>query len=93
MGAKKKKSWTLKDVVHRFLGNTKNHLYKTIVQRMLIAYEAQGCNMSLKVNFLHSRIDCFPENLGAYSVEQVERFLQMSVISRDDTREDGTSTC
>ncbi|GBM21429.1 hypothetical protein AVEN_161046-1 [Araneus ventricosus] len=67
---------SFKDVVHRFLGNTKDPLYKTIVERMLTAYEAQGCKMSLKVHFLHSQIDCFPENLGASSEEQGERFLQ-----------------
>ncbi|GBO41717.1 hypothetical protein AVEN_153954-1 [Araneus ventricosus] len=43
---------------------------------MLTAYKAQGCKMSLKVHFLHSHIDCFPENLGAYSEEQGERFHQ-----------------
>jgi hypothetical protein len=32
--------------------------------------------MSLKVNFLHSYVDYFPENLGAYSEEQGERFHQ-----------------
>lgn len=77
MGEKEKEAWdSFKDVVHRFLGNTKDPLYKTIVQRMLAAYEAQGCKMSLKVHFLHSHIDYFPENLGAYSEEQGERFHQ-----------------
>ncbi|GBN40971.1 hypothetical protein AVEN_249501-1 [Araneus ventricosus] len=67
---------SFKDVVHMFLENTKDPLYKTIVQRMLTAYEAQGCKMSLKVHFLHSHIDNFPESLGAYSEEQGERFHQ-----------------
>ncbi|GBN59248.1 hypothetical protein AVEN_150682-1 [Araneus ventricosus] len=72
-----KEAWgSFKDVEHRFSENTKGPLYKTIVQRMLTAYEAQGCKMSLKVNFLHSHIDYFPENLGAYSEEQGERFHQ-----------------
>ena len=30
--------------------------------------------MSLKVHFLHSHLDYFSENLGAYSEEQEERF-------------------
>ncbi|GBO30208.1 hypothetical protein AVEN_111514-1 [Araneus ventricosus] len=34
---------SFKDVVHRFWENTKDPLYKTIVQRLLTAYEAQGC--------------------------------------------------
>ncbi|GBM67403.1 hypothetical protein AVEN_233587-1 [Araneus ventricosus] len=47
---------------------------------MLIAYEAQGCKMSSKAHFLHSHIDCFPENLGAYNEEQGARF-------HEDTRD------
>ena len=43
---------------------------------MLAAHEAQCCKMSLKVHFLLSHIDNFPENLGAYSEEQGERFHQ-----------------
>ncbi|KAJ8703707.1 hypothetical protein PYW08_016961 [Mythimna loreyi] len=60
---------------------------------MLAAYEAQGCKMSLKVHFLHSHIDYFPENLGAYSEEQGERFTRMCVISREGTKGDGMSLC
>ncbi|GBM97386.1 hypothetical protein AVEN_105097-1 [Araneus ventricosus] len=72
MEDKEKDAWdSFKDVVHKFWGNTKD-----IVKRMLTAYEAQGCKMSLKVHFLHSHIDCFPENLGAYIEEQGERFHQ-----------------
>ncbi|GBM86337.1 hypothetical protein AVEN_110591-1 [Araneus ventricosus] len=77
MGGKEKEAWDFfMDVVHRFLRNTKDPLYKTILQRMLTAYEAQRCKMSLKVHFLHSHIDCFPENLGAYSEELGESFHQ-----------------
>ncbi|GBM64140.1 hypothetical protein AVEN_227287-1 [Araneus ventricosus] len=43
---------------------------------MLTAYYAQGCKMSLKVHFLHSHIDCFPENFGTYREELGERFHQ-----------------
>ncbi|GBN60855.1 hypothetical protein AVEN_269029-1 [Araneus ventricosus] len=84
---------SFKDVVHRVLENTKDLLYKPIEQRMLTAYEAQGCKMSLKVHFLHSHIDCFPENLGTYSEERVKDFTRMSMISIDDTKDDGMSTC
>ncbi|GBN73403.1 hypothetical protein AVEN_261738-1 [Araneus ventricosus] len=77
MGNKEKEVWdTFMDVVHRVLGNTKDPLYKTILQRMLTAYEAQRCKMRLKAHFLHSHMDCFPENIGAYSEEQGERFHQ-----------------
>ncbi|UYV67412.1 hypothetical protein LAZ67_5000499 [Cordylochernes scorpioides] len=37
---------------------------------------ALGCNMSLKIHFLHSHLDFFPDNLGAVSDEHGERFHQ-----------------
>ncbi|GBN88654.1 hypothetical protein AVEN_204565-1 [Araneus ventricosus] len=50
---------------------------------MLIAYEAEGCKMSLKVHFLHS-----------HTVKiKIKDFTRMSMMSRDDTKEDGKSTC
>lgn len=42
----------------------------------LNAYEGMGCNMSLKIHFLHSHLDFFPENLGDVSDEHGERFHQ-----------------
>lgn len=77
MNEKEKEAWnSFRDVVQKFLGNSKDPLYKTIVKRMLAAFEELGCNMSLKVHFLHSHVEYFPENLGAYSEEQGERFHQ-----------------
>lgn len=39
--------------------------------------------MSLKIHFLHSHLDFFPENLGAVSDEHGERFHQeMKTIER-----------
>jgi hypothetical protein len=35
-----------------------------------------GCNTSLKLRFLASHLDFFPENLGAISDEHGERFHQ-----------------
>ncbi|GBM34383.1 hypothetical protein AVEN_131474-1 [Araneus ventricosus] len=59
-GDKEKEAWgSFKDVVHRDFGNTKVPLYKTFVHRILTAYEAQECKMSLEVHFLHSHIDSF----------------------------------
>lgn len=77
MNEKEKEAWSsFKNVVLKFLGNDKDPDYKNIVQCMLTAYKEQGCKMSLKVHFLHSHVDYFPENLGAYSEEQGERFHQ-----------------
>jgi hypothetical protein len=35
-----------------------------------------GCNMSLKICFLDSHLDVFPENLGTVSDEHGEHFYQ-----------------
>ncbi|GBL75909.1 hypothetical protein AVEN_234248-1 [Araneus ventricosus] len=35
-----------------------------------------GCNVSLKIHFLHSHLEFFPENLGSVSEKHGERFHQ-----------------
>jgi hypothetical protein len=47
-----------------------------IVNELLTAYKAVGCNMSLKVRSLDSHLDFFPENLGAVSDEHGQRIHQ-----------------
>ena len=60
--------WICKD----FLGNH----YQDVVQDLFTSYEAMGCNMSLKIHFLESHLDFFPENLGKVIDEHSERFYQ-----------------
>jgi hypothetical protein len=70
-------AWTaFKNVVCNFLGNNKAPDYAAQVERLLKAYKSMGCNMSLKIHFLHSHLDFFPDNLGAVSDEHGERFHQ-----------------
>lgn len=59
-----------------FLGNHKSPTYREGVQRLIDSYQNLGCRMSLKMHFLHSHVDYFPENLGMVSDEQGERFHQ-----------------
>lgn len=58
------------------LGNNKHPDYVKIVNNMLQKFRTLGCNMSLKLHFLFSHLDVFPDNLGAVSEEQGERFHQ-----------------
>ncbi|UYV79822.1 hypothetical protein LAZ67_18000797 [Cordylochernes scorpioides] len=58
------------------LGSVKVENYRDIVNDLLLSYKALGCNMSLKIHFLHSHLDFFPDNLGAVSDEHGERFHQ-----------------
>ena len=77
MSSVEKKGWiTFSQVVNNFLGNTKSPEYKEIVKTLLDTFHKLGCNMSVKVHFLHSHLEYFPENLGALSEEQGERFHQ-----------------
>lgn len=59
-----------------FLGNAKAENYTEIVHELLDAFKSLGCKMSLKMHFLHSHLEYFPENLGSLSDEQGERFHQ-----------------
>ena len=58
-------------VVKNFLGNHKAGNYSELVANMLSAFQQLGCRMSIKVHYLHSHLDRFPENR-----EQGERFHQ-----------------
>lgn len=77
LSKKEKIAWNaFKDVVKNFLGSHKDPKYSYFVSKMLNAYQQLGCNMSLKIHFLHSHLDFFPENLGDVSDEHGERFHQ-----------------
>ena len=55
------------------------------------SYEKLGCNMSLKIQFLHSHLDFLPENCGAVSEEHGERFHQD--VSSMEKRYQGKWNC
>lgn len=77
MTSVQKAAWvSFKKVTENFLGNHKSPIYKEIVHEMVANYRKMGCHMSLKLHFLDSHIDRFPDNLGDYSEEQGERFHQ-----------------
>jgi len=77
MTTAEKMAWiSFKNVLFKFLGNYKNPDYVAIVEDMLENYKKLGCRMSVKLHFLHSHLDFFPENLRAVSEEQGERFHQ-----------------
>lgn len=64
------------DVTKNFLGNNKSADFRQKIKLMLDRYHKMGCNMSLKLHFLHSHLDFFPENMGSVSDEHGERFHQ-----------------
>jgi hypothetical protein len=75
MFATEKTAWQgFRDDVTKFLGNMKDANYTNIVNKMLDGFKDLGCNMSLKLHFLHSHLDYFSENLGSLTEGQGERF-------------------
>lgn len=75
MDRKEKGAWlSFIHVCTKFLGNTRDPNYQTIVKDMVSNYREIGCLMSLKLHFLDSHLDCFPDNCGDKSDEQGERF-------------------
>ena len=63
-------------VVKNFLGYIKARNSAELVNIILTAFGNLGCNMSVKIHYLFSHMDRFPENLGSISDEHGERFHQ-----------------
>lgn len=60
--------------LQQFSWKQKFQNYRELVNELLKAYENMKCNISLKQHFLSSHLDFSPQNLGAVSSEQGERF-------------------
>lgn len=86
-----KRAWiAVKHVITNFLGNTRDPDYEAIVEEMLEAYRIMGISMSLKIHFMHSHLDFFPENLGSVSDEHGEKFHQ--TLAKIEARYKGKSS-
>jgi len=75
------------------LGNRRAQNYEELVNNLLQSYQKIGCNMSLKIHFLNSHLDFFPENCGAVSDEHGEHFYQDISSRRRDMKGNGTVLC
>lgn len=72
-----RKTWhSFKSIISNFLGNHRSQEYERVVNDLLNNYQALGARMSIKMHFLSSHLDYFPENCGDFSEEQGERFHQ-----------------
>ena len=67
---------SFRSVVCNFLGKKKCDDYRQIIEDLLKNYRKMGVRMSLKVYFLHSHLDFFPDNLGDIRNEEGERLHQ-----------------
>jgi hypothetical protein len=77
LGDYEKVAWNaFRHVAIGFLGNVKAVNFRKLVENLITSYEKLGCNLSLKMLFLHSHLDSFPVNCGALCEAHVERFHQ-----------------
>ena len=71
----KKELWNLlKMFPLNFLGKKRSPIYEDMVYELMYNFQALDARMSIKIHFLNSHLDYFPENCGDYSKEQGERF-------------------
>jgi len=83
---------SFKRIFKDFLGNHKAANHQDVVQDLLTSYRVMGCNMILKIHFLESHLDFFPENLGEVSEEHGERFHQDILAMEKRYQGKGTSS-
>uniref|UniRef100_UPI00358FD4EB uncharacterized protein n=1 Tax=Myxine glutinosa TaxID=7769 RepID=UPI00358FD4EB len=77
MESNERNAWlSFKSIVTNFLGNHRSPEYECVVEGLLQSFQALGARMSIKMHFLSSHLDYFPENCGDVSEEQGERFHQ-----------------
>ena len=71
MNDKEKAAWlSFVDVMKNFLGNKKAGNHEDLVGNMLSAFRHLGCKMSIKLHFLFSHLEKFPDNLGVMNRER-----------------------
>ena len=69
--------WTsFVSVIKNFLGNHKAENYVELVDKMHGNFKQLNVNMCIKMHFLYSHLDNFPENLGNVSDKQGKMFHQ-----------------
>ena len=57
------------------------------------SYGSMGCNMSLKVHFLDSHLDFFPENLGQWAMSTYSDFTRTFPPRKSGAKASGVPVC
>jgi len=95
MQDKQRNVWlSFKRICKDFLGNHKAANYQDVVQDLLTSYKAVGCNMSLKIHFLESHLDFFPQKISTKSVTNtVKDFTKTFWLCKSGTKASGPQVC
>jgi len=84
---------SFKFVVKVFLGDRRVQNYEELVNNLLQSYQNLGCNMSLKIHFLHSHLD-FSQRTVLQRVMNTENVSIKTFLHwRRDIKGNGTVLC
>jgi len=90
----KKVVWdSFKFVVKGFLGNRRAQNYEELVNNLLQSYQKLGCNMSLKIHFLHSHLDFFQRIVVQWMMNTENVSIKTFLQWRRDIKGNGTMLC
>lgn len=94
LSRKEKRAWeSFVFVCRNFLGNKRSDDYQQRIDELLKSYKALGCNMSLKVHFLHSHLSFSRKIVEPFRTSMVKDFISRLPKWRRDTLENGTLVC
>ena len=86
-----KNTFTTNLICSKSISGERTQNYEELLNNLLQSYQKLGCDMSLKIHFLHSHLDFFTKNCGAVSDESEEHFHQD--ISSMEKRYEGKWNC
>ena len=73
-----KSAWlNFKSILENFLRDHKSLDYEELVNSLFDNYQRLGCLMSVKLHFLHSHLEYFPDNLGFTVRSKVNVFIKI----------------
>ena len=84
---------SFKRICTDFLENHKAANYQDIVHDLLTSYKAMGGNMSLKIQFLESRLDFFTEISAKSVTNTVKDFTKTFWLWKSSTKASGPQVC
>ena len=81
------RAWTsFKSVIQNFLVNRKARNDRRLLDELIQNYRDLGAKISIKMNFLLSHLENFPENCGEVSDEQGKNSIKTSKLWKKDIK-------
>jgi len=84
---------SFKFVVKGFLGNRRAQNYGDLVNNLLQSYQKLGCNMSLKIHFLHSHLDFSQRIVVQWMMNMENVSIKTFLQWRRDIKGNGPGLC